>query len=124
MSLGQNISQGKAHPFSLRLDQAAAISDHVQPLTFPQRGILQTAVGLLRSGWGWLERARAAQTSARRMRVTETVSLGDKRLVSILQVDGAQFLIGSSATNVQLLTRLDAKAGEAGAAVAKTQESV
>lgn len=127
MSFEHNVSHGKTHPFSFHMDQASAIGGHTQPLrpfTFPQRGLLRTAASLLRSGWEWIERARLAQAGARRMRVIETVSLGDKRFASILQVDGAQFLIGTSATSVQLLTRLDAKAGEADSAVATVQESV
>ena len=43
---------------------------------------------------------------SRRLRVTETVSLGDKRFVSIVEVDGVDFLIGGGTSNVSLLTRL------------------
>jgi flagellar biogenesis protein FliO len=39
--------------------------------------------------------------------VVETVSLGEKRFVSILKVDGEQFLIGGSTSNVSLLAKLD-----------------
>jgi flagellar biogenesis protein FliO len=46
----------------------------------------------------------------RRLRVAETVSLGEKRFVSILQVDGEQFLVGGSSSNVVLLAKLEAKA--------------
>ncbi len=55
----------------------------------------------------WLNEKRTQQFSARRLRVSETVSLGDKRFVSIVQVDGAQILVGSSAGNVSLLAILD-----------------
>lgn len=68
---------------------------------------LRTAFALLRSAWQWLERKRTQQLTSRRLRVAETVSLGEKRSVSIVQVDGAQFLIGSSASSVQLLAVLD-----------------
>ena len=58
------------------------------------------------SAWRWLERKRTQQLAARRMRVAETIQLGEKRFVSILQVDGAQFLIGGAAGNVSLLAIL------------------
>jgi flagellar biogenesis protein FliO len=43
------------------------------------------------------------------MRVTETVSLGEKRFVTILHVDGQQLLIGSATGQVTLLAVLDDK---------------
>jgi len=45
----------------------------------------------------------------RRLRVAETVSLGEKRFVSILQVDGEQFLVGGSSSNIVLLAKLEGK---------------
>ena len=127
MSFERQVSQGKNPSFSFYMDQAtAATGGHALPLKppmLPQRGLLCTAAGLLRSGWRWVERARLAQHAARRMRVTETISLGEKRFVSILQVDGAQFLIGTTATSVQLLTRLDTPTGESNSAAATVQES-
>ena len=87
MSSWQNVSQAKSQPFSFYLDQAAKSSDEPSRLnSVAPRGILRTAAISLRSGWQWLQRTRAAQTSARRLRVTETVSLGEKRFVSIVQV--------------------------------------
>ena len=62
----------------------------------------------VRSAWKWLESRRSAHFATRRLHVTETLSLGEKRFVSIIEVDGAQYLIGGSAENVQLLTRLEA----------------
>lgn len=42
----------------------------------------------------------------RRLRVNETVSLGDKRFVSILEVDGRSYLIGGGSGSVALLASL------------------
>ncbi len=42
----------------------------------------------------------------RRLRVSETISLGDKRFVSVVDVDGTSFLIGGGAGGVVLLTPL------------------
>ena len=70
--------------------------------------LVQTVANQVRSAWNWLERRRSAHFAARRLHVTETLSLGEKRFVSIIEVDGTQYLIGGSAGNVQLLTRLEA----------------
>jgi flagellar biogenesis protein FliO len=42
------------------------------------------------------------------LKVSETISLGEKRFVAVIQVDGLQFLLGGGATNVTLLTQLNA----------------
>lgn len=62
----------------------------------------------------WLMRREAVarlQGKNRRLQVQETVQLGEKRVVAILRVDGEQFLIGSSAAGVQLLTKLEKPEG-------------
>jgi flagellar biogenesis protein FliO len=43
------------------------------------------------------------------LKVADTISLGEKRFVAVLKVDGREFLIGGGATNVALLTQLDAE---------------
>lgn len=50
-------------------------------------------------------RARAA--APKQLRVAETVSLGEKRFVAIVQVEGQRFLIGGGTAGVSLLTELD-----------------
>jgi hypothetical protein len=62
--------------------------------------------GSLSRAFSWLKSNRAFG-SEKQMRVLETVSLGEKRFVSILQVDGRKFLIGGSASSVSLLTGLE-----------------
>ena len=42
-----------------------------------------------------------------RLRVEETLALGDRRFVSILKVDDERFLIALSPASVSLMTRLD-----------------
>ena len=58
--------------------------------------------------WRWLQLHSKirVQPKARRLRVSETVSLGEKRFVSIVEVDGNAFLIGGGAGSVCLLTEL------------------
>lgn len=50
---------------------------------------------------------RARAVAPKQLRVAETVSLGEKRFVAIVQVEGQRFLIGGGASGVSLLTELD-----------------
>jgi hypothetical protein len=50
------------------------------------------------------------QRSAKAMRLCETISLGEKRFLAIVQVDEERILIGGSASSVALLTRLPERA--------------
>jgi len=68
---------------------------------------LRVGFGYVQGAWRWLEQKRSERLVTRRLRVAETISLGEKRFVSILQVDGVQMLIGGSAAGVQLLAMLD-----------------
>jgi len=83
---------------------------------------LRTVCGHLRTAWMWLERKRSLQLSSRRLRVAETISLGEKRTISIITVDGAQYLIGSSSGGVQLLTRLDQPVENTGTGLTSEKE--
>ena len=40
--------------------------------------------------------------------MAETVSLGEKRFVAVVQVDGRHFLVAGGPTNIALLAQLDA----------------
>jgi flagellar biogenesis protein FliO len=59
------------------------------------------------------------QTTTKRMRVAETVSLGEKRFVSIVNVEGREFLIGGGSSGVTLLAQLSPVQQEAGIAAIK-----
>ena len=128
MSLSSNIPSTGPRPFSLYLNDAAKADPHGRLLIPSHRGntMLRTAAGhlhsVLTSGWRWLEQSRTSRSAARRLRVTETVSVGDKRFVSIVQVDDTQFLIGSSANGVQMLAQLQSKSAVAAPATITTQE--
>jgi hypothetical protein len=60
--------------------------------------------GLLRV-WSWLNR-NYSMSKTKQLRVAETVSLGDKRFVAVVQVEGRKFLIGGGTAGVSLLTQL------------------
>jgi flagellar biogenesis protein FliO len=60
----------------------------------------------------WWERvlsalpALGARKAPRRLKLCETVSLGQKRFVAVVQFEAQQFLVGGSANSVSLLARL------------------
>jgi len=67
---------------------------------------LQNASGLLSRAWRWFRARQATHSSSKRLQVAATVSLGEKRFIAVIQVDGLQFLVGGGATNVALLAQL------------------
>jgi flagellar biogenesis protein FliO len=71
--------------------------------------ILQNTGGLLTRGLNWIRARQSARSNNRRLQVAATVSLGDKRFVALIQIDGLQFLVGGGATNVALLAQLHGK---------------
>ena len=73
-------------------------------LTSLGRRLTATAAGLLH----WLQKTRRAQLDSKRLRVCESVSLGDKRAIFLVQVDGRRFLLGGAPTSISMLAQLDA----------------
>ena len=50
--------------------------------------------------------AKYRMSTARRLRVAETISLGEKRFVAIVAVEGKEFLVGGGASGMSLLAEL------------------
>ena len=77
--------------------------------TLPERAITRQlqrpAPGMMQSAWSWLHR-KYALTGTKRLRVAETVSLGEKRFVALVRVEDCEFLIGGGTSGVSLLTQL------------------
>ncbi|MGA8939637.1 MAG: flagellar biosynthetic protein FliO [Acidobacteriaceae bacterium] len=65
--------------------------------------------------WVWL-RAKYTISTTKRLRVSETISLGEKRFVAIVAVEGREFLIGGGTAGMSLLAQLGAEAGTAAGA--------
>lgn len=63
----------------------------------------------LTRAWSWLNKKYPLAPS-KRMHLAETISLGEKRFVTLLKVDGREFLIGGSAAGVNLLSQWDTAA--------------
>jgi flagellar biogenesis protein FliO len=85
---------GHALPFPVLADEASL-------------NTLRTSTGLLSRAWEWIQARQAARSSARRLRVAETVSLGEKRFVAVVQVDGRHFLLAGGPSNIALLAQLN-----------------
>src|ERR1700691_3059877 len=57
--------------------------------------------------WKFTRRQLASRQSRKRLRVCESVSLGEKRFVAVIEVDGEQFLVGGASSSVATLARLE-----------------
>jgi Flagellar biosynthesis protein, FliO len=75
----------------------AAVEEPKQPKP-AQRGMLVRA-------WSWLQKNNKF-AAVKQLRVSETVSLGEKRFVALVDIDGQKFLIGGGSSGVSLLTAL------------------
>jgi len=72
-------------------------------LAFQWNAFLQ----VLTKGWSWLQLRLKTQQAKKRLRVCESVSLGEKRFIAVVQVDGEQFLVGGSSSSVSTLAHLE-----------------
>jgi Flagellar biosynthesis protein, FliO len=68
-------------------------------------------LGSLARTWSWLQ-SKSAYSSTKRLRLAETVSLGEKRFVAIVSVENREYLIGGAPSGVSLLAQWG-KNGEA-----------
>jgi len=59
----------------------------------------------LSRAWSWLH-SKYALSATKRLRVSETVSLGEKRFVALVCVEGREFLIGGGSAGISLLSAL------------------
>ncbi len=66
----------------------------------------------LARAWSWLH-SKYTLSATKRLRVSETVSLGEKRFVALVCVEGREFLIGGGAAGVSLLSALGSAPGGA-----------
>lgn len=82
----------------------------VAPASVPSRsdpwaGVKQLRVlGSLARTWSWLQ-SKYAYSSTKRLRLAETVSLGEKRFVAIVSVENREYLIGGAPTGLSLLAQ-------------------
>jgi hypothetical protein len=60
--------------------------------------------GLLSRALSWLN---GNIKTTKQLRVLETVTLGEKRMIAVVQADGRRFLVGGGPSGISLLTQLD-----------------
>jgi len=73
----------------------------------PLAAVLKSLDSLMTQGWSWMQQKMRASRGKKRLRVCESVSLGEKRFVAVIQIDGEQFLVGGSASSVSTLAHLE-----------------
>lgn len=56
----------------------------------------------------WVQKGVGRRRSARRLRLSETLSLGEKRFLAVVQFHQQEFLVGGTGNSIALLARLDA----------------
>jgi hypothetical protein len=56
--------------------------------------------------WSWLH-SKYTKSAGKRLRLSEVVSLGDKRFVALVKVEDREFLVGGAASGLSLLAQLD-----------------
>jgi hypothetical protein len=66
-----------------------------------------TCSDALTRAWSFLH-ARYKSSTTKRLHVSETISLGEKRFVAIVNVEGREFLIGGGVSGMCLLAQLGA----------------
>jgi flagellar biogenesis protein FliO len=68
--------------------------------------VLKQVVGWLAFGWNRARQQVRFEQRRKRLRVCESLSLGEKRFVALIEVDGEQILVGGGASGVATLARL------------------
>ncbi len=59
----------------------------------------------LKTLWQWVQRA-VKPRRVPRLRVCETLSLGERRFLAVIEFDRQEFLVGGSGNSLELLARL------------------
>ena len=57
----------------------------------------------------WERIARLGQRTPRRLRLAESLSLGERRFVAVVECEGSRFLLGGTASSLVLLARLQSE---------------
>jgi Flagellar biosynthesis protein, FliO len=68
---------------------------------------LKTVLHELAAAWNWTWQQLKSRQTRKRLRVCETVSLGEKRLVALVEIDGEQFLLGGASGALTTIARLE-----------------
>lgn len=96
------------NPYSfIALAHSARETKRVYPPKLAARKRVKSQASKIGQWVGTLFRGRFTFMPDKKLRIVESVSLGERRFVTILQVEGRKFLIGGSASSVSMLASLD-----------------
>lgn len=68
----------------------------------------KAALATLARGGSWALGVVKTRQTKKRLRLCDTLSLGEKRFIAVVQIDGEQFLVGGSSTSISMLAQLQA----------------
>jgi Flagellar biosynthesis protein, FliO len=87
-----------------------------------REGTLQTMKSSVSRVWCWIKEQQTTTKGTKRLQVSETVSLGEKRFVAVVEVDGQHFLIGGGPSSVSMLAQLG-RVDKFGVVLAETMDA-
>lgn len=101
----------------MNLNFIALPQNHVRAVT---RSPLQLVIGRLNSWWAGLR--GISRRAPRRLRLAESLALGERRFVAVVEFEQSRFLLGGTANSLVLLARLNERETHAqpGGAVTST----
>jgi len=86
---------------------AQKLAENTTDAATPQSATSQRGTShWLAGAWKWALKHLRSGHARKRLRVCESVSLGEKRFVAVIEVDGEQFLVGGASSSVATLARL------------------
>jgi hypothetical protein len=71
----------------------------------------------------WERMLRLSHRAPRRLRLCESLPLGERRFVAVVEFEQTRFLLGGTSTSLVLLAKLQDVAGEIAKTVAETMEN-
>ena len=96
---------GVIAPEQLRETRTLSLGQH--------EAIITNSASLAKSSsrpWAWVwrltQRLARIHQAKKRLRVCESLSLGEKRFIAVVQVDGEQFLLGGAPNTLSILAHL------------------
>jgi hypothetical protein len=73
---------------------------------FPPQALVEQRFSVLKHAWEWFQGRVKTEQKTRKLRVCESVQLGEKKFVALIQADGQRFLIGGTSGSITLLATL------------------
>jgi Flagellar biosynthesis protein, FliO len=89
-----------------RVEQPLKRSKFALPFSLRESEPGRPRFSVLGHAWSWVH-TKYALTATKRMRVVETLPLGEKRFVALVRVEDREFLVGGGTSGVSLLAQLE-----------------